>query len=156
MNNLDWRRILITSAIVGLLAGGIPLLFGTSLLATTMPVAMMFATYLTIPRAKASRFLNGLLVSVLSAIFAMIVFFAVEFLFADRNVANQNLQITLKSMPMLIVIISVFGSWFFSWTHNWTEKKRREMDAKRGATAPAKSKPYVSRPTKKKYKKKKK
>lgn len=158
MNNIEWRRILISGIGVGLIAGIIPMFFGAELLYSTLPIGMMISAYLLIPRVQTGRFWNGFVVSALTAVVATVIYFIYMYLRFGADVTGPNLKAALTQLPLLILMISLFGSWLFAKTHEWTLKKREEIEAKRaGKTSTGKKvKPYVARPTKKKYKPKKK
>jgi type VI protein secretion system component VasK len=156
MNNIEWRRILISGVGVGLIAGVIPMFFGAELLYTTMPIAMMISAYLLIPRVESKRFWNGFLVSALTAVVAVVIYFVYMYARFGGETATPSLKAALTQLPLLILMISLFGSWLFAKTHEWSLKKREELEAKRAARKEQRRNMHRSRGTKKKYKKKKK
>ncbi|MGB8956251.1 MAG: hypothetical protein WCC10_12835 [Tumebacillaceae bacterium] len=130
MNQIKWRLLLQTAVVLGVIAGVVPMFFSIDLLLSTMPIAMMFSIYFLVPKVKEKRLPSGILVSVLTAVIGLVVYFIYQFLTLDPATVSKNLVGAVSNLLMSIVIISLFGSWFFVWVNNWTEKKRTELDAK--------------------------
>lgn len=130
MNQINWRLILQTAGVLGGLAGIVPMFFSIDLLLSTMPIAMMFSIYFLVPKVKEKRLPSGILVSVLTAIIGLVVYFIYQYATVDPTTANKNLVGAVSNLLLSIIIISLFGTWFFVFVNNWTEKKRAELDAK--------------------------
>jgi uncharacterized membrane protein len=130
VNGMNGRLILQTAGVLGVLAGVVPMFFSIDLLLSTMPIAMMFSIYFLVPKIKEKRLPSAILVSVLSAIIGLAVYFIYQYATEDPATASKNLVGALSNLLMSMIVISLFGSWFFVWVNNWTEKKRKEMDAK--------------------------
>lgn len=162
-SQLNWKRILTVSGLLGVLSGVIPMFFTPDLLMSTLPVAMMFSIYFIVQKVTTRRMVHGIIGSVLSAIIAYVVYFIYVYSIMNTTDATTALSTALKSMPLLLVIISVFGTFIFTKTHEWSEKKRAELDAKVAAKksneerAKVKDKhskvdkPFVPHATKKRY-----
>ena len=130
VNGMNWRLILQTAGVLGVLAGVVPMFFSIDLLLSTMPVAMMFSIYFLVPKLKEKRLPSAILVSVLTAIIGLVAYFLYQYATLDAATVSKNLVGAVSNLLMSIIVISLFGSWFFVWVNNWTEKKRKEMDAK--------------------------
>jgi len=155
MKDLQWRPILIRAGILGLLGGVVPIFFGANLLISATPIAMMFAIYLTVPKAQGNRTLVGMIASVLVALLSLAIFFAYQYLTVDAAEATELFQYVLYQTGLSILILSFFGSFVFAKVTSWTEKKRLEFEAKMDAKKEAQKKQYANRPKRKVKKKKK-
>ncbi|MBL0387076.1 hypothetical protein JJB07_10480 [Tumebacillus sp. ITR2] len=162
-NELNWKRILTVAGVLGVVSGIIPMFFTPDLLLSTLPVAMMFAIYFIVQKVTNRRFTHGIIGSVLSALISYVVYFIYVYAKLGASEGTTALKNALVQLPMLVVIISVFGTFIFTKTHEWTEKKRGELDAKVAAKKANESKaqvkdkhskvdkPYVAHATTKKY-----
>jgi DNA integrity scanning protein DisA with diadenylate cyclase activity len=157
-NELNWKRILTVAGLLGVLSGIVPMFFTPDLLLSTLPVAMMFSIYFIVQKTESRRLVHGIVGSVLAAVISYVVYFIYVYSVMSAADATAALKTALVSLPMLVVIISVFGSFIFTKTHEWAEKKRLELEAKQAAKKQAEQKyalktdkPYVPHATKKKY-----
>ncbi|KEO82708.1 hypothetical protein [Tumebacillus flagellatus] len=130
MNELNWKRIFAVAGILGVISGVIPMFFTPDLLVSTLPVAMMFAIYFIVQRVEKRRFTHGIIGSILAAVISYAVYAIYVYARYGSVDGNTLLLNAVKQLPMLVVIISVFGTFIFTKTHEWTEKKRAELDAK--------------------------
>lgn len=146
MNQIKWRLLLQTAVVLGVIAGIVPMFFSIDLLLSTMPIAMMFSIYFLVPKIKEKRLPSGILVSVLTAIIGLVVYFVYQYATVDPATANKNLVGAVSNLLMSTIIISLFGSWFFVFVNNWTEKKRAELDAKVAARKQEKTRIRINSP----------
>lgn len=157
-NDLNWKRILTVAGLLGVVSGIVPMFFTPDLLLSTLPVAMMFTIYFIVQKVDKKRFTHGIIGSVLAALISYVVYFIYVYSMMSVEDATTSLKTALVSLPMLVVIISVFGTFIFTKTHEWAEKKRIDLEAKQAAKKQAEQKyalkndkPYVPHATKKKY-----
>ncbi|MFD2169003.1 hypothetical protein [Tumebacillus lipolyticus] len=127
---MNYRFLLITSGVLGLLSGLLPAFLGDQYLFTTLPIAMMFASFFIVPRVKERKLASAILVTLATALIALISFFIYQYATLDAEIATANLKTALLNLPLLVLIISIAGSWVFVKTHEWTERKRAQMEAK--------------------------
>lgn len=169
MKGLNWRFLLITAGVLGLLAGLLPVFLGDQYLFTTLPIAMMFSSFFIVPRIQDKKLPSAVFVTLLTAVISLVVFFIYQFATLDPAIATANLKTAMVNLPITVLIISLAGSWVFVKTNEWTEKKRKEVEAKmaaknadkgkdKGKTSPAAKmrnargqKEYVPHATKKRY-----
>ncbi|WP_132943828.1 hypothetical protein [Tumebacillus sp. BK434] len=137
---MNWRFLLITSGVLGILAGLVPVFLGDQYLFTTLPIAMMFSSFFIVPRIKDRKLPSAILVTMLTALISLVVFFIYQYATLDSAVATANLKTAMVNLPLTILIISLAGSWVFVKTNEWTEKKRKEVEAKMAAKNGDKSK----------------
>lgn len=156
MKKVQWRLIALTALVLGLIAGIVPIFMKSpEVLYSTMPLFMMFGIYYVTPKLQQDRLVNSFLTSFLTAVVALVVFFIYEFASFDSETATAALKAAVQQFAMMTIIISVFGAWFFVKVHEWSMKKRAQMDAKLAARR-GEQKKQITRPNKKRYKKKKK
>ncbi|PWK15774.1 hypothetical protein [Tumebacillus permanentifrigoris] len=155
---LNWKRILTVAGLLGVVSGIVPMFFTPDLLLSTLPVAMMFTIYFIVQKVETKRFTHGIIGSVLAAILSYVVYFIYVYSKMSAADATTALKSALVSLPLLVAVISVFGTFIFTKTHEWAEKKRLELEAKQAAKKHAdekyavkNDKPYVPHATKKRY-----
>ncbi|WP_157729449.1 hypothetical protein [Tumebacillus algifaecis] len=137
---MNWRFLLITSGVLGLLSGLLPVFLGDEYLFTTLPIAMMFSSFFIVPRVKERKLPSAIFVTLLTAVIAIVVFFIYQFATRDTALATANLKTALTNLPLTVLIISLAGSFVFVKTNEWTEKKRAQFEAKAQAKAAEKGK----------------
>lgn len=133
MKELNWRLILPTAGVLGLIAGVLPMILGPQWLYTTMPIVMMISIYFLTPRVQENRLQTGVTASVLSAVITLGLYFVYQYAMLPAADATNNLKAAIGQFFMLVLVISVGGSWFFVKVHEWAEKKRVEMESKQQA-----------------------
>jgi hypothetical protein len=155
VKGLNWRFVLITAGVLGLLGGILPAFLGDQYLFTTLPIAMMFSSFFLVPRIQERRLPSAIWVSLLTAAFALAVFFGWQYATLDPAFAAANLKSVLYNLPFLILIISLFGSFVFVKVHEWTERKKAELEAKVAQSKAEKkggrNNAYAPHATKKRY-----
>lgn len=102
-------------------------------LGTSLALAMLLTPYIIIPRTKTRRVIQGTLGGVFAGIVTMI------FLFVFANARYWPARNVVLSGFVGYLFGTLAVAWLFSFVSQWTEKKRLELEAKRGAQ-PARSK----------------
>ncbi|WP_067712424.1 hypothetical protein [Ferroacidibacillus organovorans] len=136
---MRYKQIITVGAIFGVLGAVIGYISKGPVagnLSTSLALSMLMSPYFIIPRVKSRRVIQGTLGGVFSGIVTMVLLFV----FASARYWPARSQVISGYVGYLFGTIAV--AWLFTFVSQWTDKKRLELEAKRGAQ-PARSKAKV-------------